>query len=116
MAGERPFRRLARLKRALNQYQFETFLVDPPRAGLDEATRALASTTRVLYISCSPETLARDLATLSATHEIESLAFFDQFPYTHHLESGVVLRRKPYESPITGIHSGAADCPPGLAP
>ena len=95
MAGERPFRRLAHLKQALNQYQFETLLVDPPRAGLDEATRALASNfTRVLYISCSPETLARDLATLSATHEIESLAFFDQFPYTHHLESGVVLRKK----------------------
>ena len=47
----------------------------------------------MLYISCSLETLARDLATLSATHEIESLAFFDQFPYTHHLESGVVLKK-----------------------
>ncbi|MDC3015415.1 tRNA (uridine(54)-C5)-methyltransferase TrmA [Luminiphilus sp.] len=95
MAGERPFQRLAHLKQALKQYQFETLLVDPPRAGLDEATRALAGNfTRVLYISCSPETLARDLATLSATHEIESLAFFDQFPYTHHLESGVVLKKK----------------------
>ena len=95
IAGERPFRRLAHLKQALKQYQFETLLVDPPRAGLDEATRALAGDfTRVLYISCSPETLARDLARLSATHEIESLAFFDQFPYTQHLESGVVLKKK----------------------
>lgn len=95
MAGERPFRRLADLKQPLGQYQFDTLLVDPPRAGLDEATLRLASTfKRVLYISCSPETLSPNLATLSATHDIQSLAFFDQFPYTHHLESGVVLTRK----------------------
>jgi len=95
MAGERAFRRLAELKQQLAHYQFDTLLVDPPRAGLDAATLSLASTfKRVLYISCNPETLGDNLATLSATHNIESLAFFDQFPYTHHLESGVVLNKK----------------------
>ena len=95
MAGERPFRRLADLKQPLADYQFDSLLVDPPRAGLDAATLELASTfKRVLYISCNPETLSSNLATLSATHCIESLAFFDQFPYTHHLESGVVLSKK----------------------
>lgn len=95
MAGERPFRRLADLKQPLADYQFDTLLVDPPRAGLDAATLGLASSfKRVLYISCNPETLSDNLATLSATHSIESLAFFDQFPYTHHLESGVVLSKK----------------------
>ena len=95
MAGERPFRRLANLKQSLADYQFNTLLVDPPRAGLDAATLSLASTfKRVLYISCNPETLSDNLATLSPTHNIESLAFFDQFPYTHHLESGVVLNKK----------------------
>ena len=95
MAGERPFRRLAELKQPLTDYQFDTLLVDPPRAGLDTATLGLASNfKRVLYISCNPETLSDNLATLSATHSIESLAFFDQFPYTHHLESGVVLIKK----------------------
>ena len=95
MAGERPFRRLADLKQPLADYQFDTLLVDPPRAGLDAATLQLASTfKRLLYISCNPETLSDNLATLSATHIIESLAFFDQFPYTHHLESGVVLIKK----------------------
>jgi tRNA (uracil-5-)-methyltransferase len=48
----------------------------------------------VLYISCSPETLSQNLATLSKTHSIQSLAFFDQFPYTPHLESGVILTRR----------------------
>jgi tRNA (uracil-5-)-methyltransferase len=38
--------------------------------------------------------MSDNLATLSATHQIEHLAFFDQFPYTHHLESGVVLRKR----------------------
>jgi tRNA (uracil-5-)-methyltransferase len=95
MAGERPFRRLADLKQSLADYQFDTLLVDPPRAGLDAATLGLASSfKRVLYISCNPETLSDNLATLSSTHNIESLAFFDQFPYTHHLESGVVLSKK----------------------
>ena len=95
MAGERTFRRLAELKQPLAHYQFDTLLVDPPRAGLDAATLSLASRfKRVLYISCNPETLGDNLATLSATHNIESLAFFDQFPYTHHLESGVVLSKK----------------------
>ena len=95
MAGERPFRRLADLKQPLANYQFDSLLVDPPRAGLDVATLELASTfKRVLYISCNPETLSNNLATLSATHSIEGLAFFDQFPYTHHLESGVVLSKK----------------------
>jgi tRNA (uracil-5-)-methyltransferase len=95
MAQERVFRRLADLKQPLAHYQFDTLLVDPPRAGLDEATLKLASTfKRVLYISCNPETLSHNLVTLSSTHEIKNLAFFDQFPYTHHLESGVVLTKK----------------------
>ncbi len=95
VAGERPFRRLAGLKQPLADCQFDTLLVDPPRAGLDAATLGLASSfKRVLYISCNPETLSDNLATLSSTHSITSLAFFDQFPYTHHLESGVVLSKK----------------------
>ena len=95
MTGERPFRRLADLKQSLTDYQFDTLLVDPPRAGLDAATLELSSAfKRVLYISCNPETLSDNLATLSSTHSIEGLAFFDQFPYTDHLESGVVLSKK----------------------
>ena len=95
MAGERQYRRLAHLKSDLTEYQFETLLVDPPRAGLDAQTLALASQfARVLYISCNPETLADNLNTLSATHDIDRLAFFDQFPYTRHLESGVILSRR----------------------
>jgi tRNA (uracil-5-)-methyltransferase len=95
-AGVRAFRRLANLEPPLAEWEFETLLVDPPRAGLDPTTLALASDfDRVLYISCNPETLAKNMAELSATHRIDSLAFFDQFPYTPHLEVGMTLSRKP---------------------
>ena len=72
-----------------------TILVDPPRAGLDPATVQLVSRFEdILYISCNPATLADNLQTLTQTHDVLQFAFFDQFPYTHHMESGVWLRRK----------------------
>jgi tRNA (uracil-5-)-methyltransferase len=93
LRGERPFRRLAGID--LESYAFTTVLVDPPRAGLDDATRELISgIENILYISCNPETLARDLGELSRTHRVERAAVFDQFPYTDHIESGVWLRRR----------------------
>lgn len=75
--------------------RMRTLLVDPPRAGLDTTCRELAASfERVLYISCNPETLARDLAELSATHDVKRVAAFDQFPYTPHLEGGLLLERR----------------------
>lgn len=95
MSGTRPFRRLAHLPEPLANYELNTLLVDPPRAGLDKATLALAGGFKnILYISCNPETLLTNLKALQPTHRIARLAFFDQFPYTHHLESGVLLTRR----------------------
>lgn len=79
----------------LPSYEFQAILVDPPRAGLDDLTRKMVCEYEsILYISCNPETLARDLQAISATHEVVESALFDQFPYTHHIESGVFLKRK----------------------
>ena len=79
----------------LQAYDFSTVLVDPPRAGLDKATlEQVQNYERIIYISCNPITLADNLKTLTLTHNIERLAFFDQFPYTHHAECGVYLVRK----------------------
>lgn len=89
----RPFRRLAHVN--LADYQFSTVLVDPPRAGLDLDTLALLQRfDNIVYISCNPDTLASNLETLCNTHTIINTALFDQFPYTHHMESGVLLKRK----------------------
>jgi len=95
MAGEREFRRLRELPRALAQYDLRTLFVDPPRAGLDPHTLGMASGfDDILYISCNPQTLAANLEVLTQTHSIERFALFDQFPYTHHMECGVRLARK----------------------
>ncbi len=91
--GEREFRRLEGV--ALDDYQLHTLFVDPPRAGLDEGTTALARRfDKIIYVSCNPHTLARDIAALAETHHVESMALFDQFPYTHHAECGAVLVRR----------------------
>ncbi len=91
--GERAFRRLAGID--LTGYQCNTIFVDPPRAGLDDATLEMVQGyERILYISCNPETLHANLGQLTSSHRIARFALFDQFPYTHHMECGVMLVRR----------------------
>jgi tRNA (uracil-5-)-methyltransferase len=79
----------------MQSYEFSHILVDPPRAGLSDETISLSKQFKnMLYISCNPETLANNLRQISQTHDIQSVAVFDQFPWTDHLESGVLLQRK----------------------
>lgn len=93
MNGERQFRRLEGFD--LTAYNYDTVLVDPPRAGLDKDSVELVSRfSKVVYISCNPNTLKENLVELTKTHVIEKFALFDQFPYTDHIETGVVLTRK----------------------
>jgi tRNA (uracil-5-)-methyltransferase len=78
----------------LKDYNFDTIFMDPPRSGLDDTTRSLAKDfEQIIYISCNPETLHRDLNELVKTHEIIRFALFDQFAYTNHIESGVILKK-----------------------
>ncbi|AVZ80459.1 tRNA (uridine(54)-C5)-methyltransferase TrmA [Zoogloeaceae bacteirum Par-f-2] len=93
MAGGRAYRRMAGVD--LAGYRFSTLFVDPPRSGLDPATVELAAGfERILYISCNPVTLRDNVRALAATHRIAAAAVFDQFPYTHHLECGLLLTRR----------------------
>ncbi|MDB5888626.1 MAG: tRNA ((54)-C5)-methyltransferase TrmA, partial [Rhodocyclales bacterium] len=93
LARVRPFTRMKDID--LDSYRFTTLFVDPPRSGLDTATVELArSFERVLYISCNPQTLHENVAALQNTHGISAAAVFDQFPYTHHLECGLLLARR----------------------
>ena len=88
----RAFNRLKDIN--LDDYEFDTIFMDPPRSGLDDTTRNLAKDfENIIYISCNPETLHRDLEELTKTHEIEKFALFDQFAFTNHIESGVILRK-----------------------
>lgn len=90
--AEREFRRLQEANINIQSYNFDTVFVDPPRAGIDDETlKLLQGFKRIIYISCNPDTLHDNLKTLLQTHKIQKFALFDQFPYTHHVESGVLL-------------------------
>ena len=93
MNQEREFNRLKGVD--LQAFEIKSIFLDPPRSGLDETTTQLAQKfDTIIYISCNPQTLKRDLDVLSQTHDIENMAVFDQFAYTNHLEMGAILRRK----------------------
>ena len=71
--------------------------VDPPRKGCDE--RFLSSIMKlypekIIYISCNPSTLARDLEILKEKYLIEEIQPVDMFPHTYHIETIVRLRKK----------------------
>jgi 23S rRNA (uracil1939-C5)-methyltransferase len=69
-------------------------VVNPPRAGLHwNVTLRLRErpVARLVYLSCDPATLARDLERLSATYRIAAVRAFDLFPQTAHVESVAVL-------------------------
>ncbi|MBN2894913.1 MAG: tRNA (uridine(54)-C5)-methyltransferase TrmA [Campylobacterales bacterium] len=93
LEGVRSFRRMEGVE--LGRYRLSSLFVDPPRAGMDENSLRLARKFEtIVYISCNPQTLKRDLDALSSTHGVAAMALFDQFPYTHHREMGVKLIRK----------------------
>jgi len=90
--NERVFRRLNSVD--LNAYQFSTIFVDPPRAGLDpKILRLVQRFDHIIYISCNPETLYKNLQALHQSHTVNRFALFDQFPYTAHIECGVYLEK-----------------------
>ena len=69
-------------------------ITNPPRAGMDEAvTQALLAcgARRIVYVSCDPATLARDIRRMAPRYRLSSLRAFDQFPQTSHVESVAVL-------------------------
>lgn len=93
LSGEKLGRRVAAMR--LDECDFSTVLVDPPRAGLDAAScEPLMRYERIVYISCNPDTLAFNLKQLTRTHRVTRLALFDQFPWTDHCECGVLLERR----------------------
>jgi 23S rRNA (uracil1939-C5)-methyltransferase len=72
-------------------------VMDPPRTGVDSKLLALLrkiKVKRVVYISCNPSTLAKDLNELRKTYNIKSIQPVDMFPQTSHVESVVLLVRK----------------------
>lgn len=77
--------------------QYDAIIVDPPRNGLDSITKNTILKYRaqqILYVSCNPITLVRDLKDLSCQYQLQSVQGFDMFPYTKHVECVCVLKLK----------------------
>ena len=73
-------------------------ILNPPRAGLHaRVTEILAEVRpeRVIYVSCDPATLARDIARLGPAYRLRRVAAFDLFPQTAHVETVVTLDAVP---------------------
>lgn len=75
---------------------YSVIIVDPPRSGLDEKTLFYlksCNAKRIVYVSCDPVTLARDLNGLKEIYHIEELTPVDMFPQTYHVECVALMSR-----------------------
>ena len=75
----------------------DTIIIDPPRNGISKnGTKNILNkkVNKLIYISCNPITLARDLNLLKEEYDIKKSYMLDMFSYTNHIETLVVLERK----------------------
>lgn len=76
---------------------YDLVVVDPPRSGLDSKTIDYLldiNSRSIIYISCDPVTLVRDLNILSGEYEVKSIQPYNMFPKCYHCESITVLERR----------------------
>ena len=82
----------------LRKHRYDVVFVDPPRAGCSKnfLSRLMSlSPKKVVYISCNPETLARDIAYLKGGgYRLRAVQPVDMFPHTNHVETVILLSRK----------------------
>ena len=77
-----------------DQIKADVIVVDPPRSGLDKRTKDILlkiKANKIVYVSCNPLTLARDIKELDSGYKLWDIALVDMFPNTHHVESVCVL-------------------------
>ncbi len=75
----------------------DVIFIDPPRKGCDNTaleTILNIEPKKIVYVSCNPASLARDLKTLEEKYKIEKLAICDMFPFTSHIETVTLLTLK----------------------
>lgn len=76
--------------------KLDMLIIDPPRKGIDPYTcQQLIKhpVANLIYISCNPTTLARDLNLLKSAYKIKTLALYDFFPHTPHIETMLTLEK-----------------------
>ena len=75
----------------------QALIIDPPRAGMhkDVPGQILSlSPERIIYVSCNPATMARDVAAMAPAYEVVAVQPVDMFPHTHHVEAVAKLVRR----------------------
>lgn len=80
-----------------DQIKADVIVVDPPRSGLDKRTKDILlkiKANKIVYVSCNPLTLARDIKELDNGYDLGDITLVDMFPNTHHVETVCVLERK----------------------
>lgn len=80
-----------------DQIKADVIVVDPPRSGLDKRTKDILlkiKANKIVYVSCNPLTLARDIKKLDNGYELGDITLVDMFPNTHHVESVCVLNTR----------------------
>lgn len=84
--------------RVINEkFNQNVLVVDPPRSGLNKNTKNVILNNgfdRIVYVSCDPMTLVRDLKDLSSKYEFKEITLVDMFPNTYHVESVCLLERR----------------------
>jgi len=75
---------------------FHTMIIDPPRKGFPDLSKWTdkLSPEKIVYISCHPQTMIRDLRNLGEDYEIEHAYILDLFPSTYHFEALTVLKKR----------------------
>ncbi len=84
------------LPKLLEEMTFDVVVVDPPRTGLEEAfinSLLDSQIKRIIYVSCNPATLAKDIEKLSITYKVNSITPLDMFPQTALVETITTLVR-----------------------
>lgn len=90
-----------RLDESLLRETYDGVLLNPPRSGCEARTLKMVAAKKpqnIVYVSCNPATLARDLRYLLDTgYAVDVMQPFDMFPQTYHIETVVKLSRQPQE-------------------
>lgn len=82
------------LPKLLKTFNPDLIIVNPPRTGLSKEIPPLLQSEEILYLSCMPSTLARDIERLNSLYSLEHVEAFDMFPQTTHVETLAQLTKK----------------------
>lgn len=79
-----------------NLNDFTAVVIDPPRVGLEKACDLIMNLNkdRIIYVSCNPLSLVKDLSVLSQKYVVEKCSLWDLYPQTPHVETLCLLKRK----------------------